>query len=269
MPYFVASVVVNFALLGGAIVLLYLQPDWLKSYPYIAKQLALVRDLTLAALVGLPAISFLRSARRARMVANAVLASDEQFKPLRAILEEQCRALGMAAVPELFITDRVTPPFSQAGSDWNHDYIVLGEAALETDLAQSHDIAEYFIGYELGRIRLGHTQLWNELLLKYIEVIPYLGNPLRHARTYSRDRYGAVLSGGRVNALLLYAANRRLLADLDADDYIRHALGVRGFWVTLAALQDSMPPLAFRLQELHKRSMTLQGGIEPRPKETD
>ncbi len=268
VPYFIIAVIVNFALLAGALTLLFIHPDWLKNHPFIAKQVALLRDLIVAALVGLPALTFTRSIRRARLLATAVEASDEQFKYIRSILEEQCRTLGMAKVPELFIADHVNPPFSAGGSDWQRDYIVLGESALEADLDQSQDIAAYFLGYELGRIRLKHTALWNQLLLAYIEAVPYLANPLRHARTYSRDRYAATLAKG-IQGLLLFAANRRLLVDVNADAYVRHALGVHGFWVNVAALQVPAPPLAFRLQELHKRWKALQGGIEPRSKEHD
>jgi hypothetical protein len=269
VPYFITAVIVNFALLAGALVLLFIHPDWLKHHPFIAKQVGLLRDLIVAGLVGLPAVSLARSIRRARMLATAVEASADQFPSMCAILEKHCRALGVTKIPELFIADRVNPPYSVAGSDWQSDYIVLGEAALETDLDQSLDIAAFFLGYELGRIRLHHTALWNELLLAYIEAVPYLANPLRHVRTYSRDRYGAALAKGKIRGLLLFAANRRLLVDVNASAFIRHALGVHGFWVNVAALQEPAPPLAFRLQELNKRWMALQGGIEPRSKELD
>ena len=85
----------------------------------------------------------------------------------------------------------------------------------------SSDAMAFILGRELGRIRLGYTRLWKEILLTYVLRIPYLNIPITRVRTYSCDRYGAFLAPAGVRGLIiavslsgrntidLYMANQR------------------------------------------------------------
>ena len=64
------------------------------------------------------------------------------------------------------------------------------------------DAIAFNIGREVGRIRLKHTEWWDELLISYIVRIPVLRTPLMHLRAYSADRYGAFLEPGGIRGLI-------------------------------------------------------------------
>ena len=249
-PYFLFSVILSLTVVVATIVIIVFAPDWLKSHAMLSKEVKLVRAALVAALVGMPFLTLLRRRRNAYIHGQSIRLSRNQFAPIYEILEKQCQRLGMTEVPALYITDKGIPPYSKAFSSRNDHSIVLHQNLLEADLQKTLDVAAFTIGYELGRIRLGHTDWLDEMLLTYIFIVPFFANPLRQLRTFSRDRYGAYLAPDGFRGLLFAASARRLLNDVNVDDYLNQAESYGGTSVKSAIYFYTEPSVLRRVQEL-------------------
>lgn len=269
--YFLASVILSLIVVAAAVVIIVFAPDWLKSHALFSKGAAAVRAALVAALVGMPLLVLLRNRRDTYVHGQSVRLSRNQFAPIYQILERQCRRLGMTEVPGLYLTDKGIPPYSKAFSTRSDHSIVLHENLFEVDLQETLDVAAFTIGYELGRIRLGHTHWLDELLLTYIFVVPFLANPLRQLRTFSRDRYGAFLAPDGFRGLLFAATARRLLNDVNVDDYLKQADSYGGAWVKSAIYFYDVPSALRRVQELRSAGFEafLRSRSDPSPASDD
>lgn len=251
-PYFAIAVVVNFALMAAAIVVLAVAPEWLRAHPVLHKQAELLSGLAIAALLGVPFLAYQRNVRVASMRGWSVRASQTQFAAVYEILEAQCRRLGLATPPELYITDKAISRDAMAYGAWKESCIVLDQNVIAPDVSKMRDVIAFDIGSELGRIRLGHTNGWQEMLVTYVVALPFIGNPLRQVRTYSRDRYGATLAPDGFRGLLMGAVGRRLLDAVDRDEFLDQARDYGGGWVKATRFEGKTPPVLARIQELRR-----------------
>ncbi len=255
---YIGSIIINFVLMGLAIAFVVHPPGWIKEFPFIGKEVTLLRALAISALIGIPGAVLIRNRRRALVAGNSVLLSPTQFPEVYAILEAHCKRLGMTKIPELYLTVGTIRPFSEAFSAWHRDFIVLHQIALDPDYRKSLDILSFAIAYELGAIRLNHTAWWNDMLLTYISALKWPINPLKRVRVYSRDRYGAYLAPAGFRGLLIYAVGRRLMNSVNVEDYLDQATRYRGLWADITMLTEPRPPVLERLRELQRAGFTLE-----------
>jgi hypothetical protein len=262
-PIFVASVIVNFALMAVALILVFHEPAWIKAHPFVSKETTLLRILAITALAGIPLLVLNRNRREAAVRGNSVRLSSEQFSGVYAILVEHCQRLGMTEVPELFLTGGSIAPFSETFSSWRERYIVIHQVVFDIDEQKTKDVISFILGHELGAIRLNHTSIWNEMLLTYISTLKWLRNPLERVRTYSRDRYGAALTPTGFRGLLINATGRRLMGHVDIEDYLKQARSYGGFWSNLNVFFERKPQVLTRLKQLRAAGYTYQPPGEP------
>jgi hypothetical protein len=243
-------IVLNLVVLALAIWIAIQGGDWLKTHPYLAKYELRIRSLAIAALIGIPASTLLRNTRHARISGDSVRISPKQFPELYDILVRHCDRIGFQPLPELYVTDHASKEPARAFSSWKCNYIVLGSTFLQPDLKPMLGVFSFLIGRELGRLRLGHTSWWNELLLSYVMKIPYVKNPMIHMYLYSEDRYGAYLASDSLPGLIGIAVGRRMLPVTDLSQYLSDdAYG--SFWDDLATFVSDTPPIYRRLRALH------------------
>jgi hypothetical protein len=246
---YLATVLVNLALFALAIYLVEHGTAWLDQYPRLAKRAQDVRALALAVLAAPPALVFLRHRRRAYAEGNGVRVSARQFPELHDTLVRYCDRLGHSEIPALFLADQAKGT-SEAFAAWRDEYIVIRPVFLIAPLEEVRPIYEFEIGRELGRIRLGHTRWWDELLIAYVVKLPLLRNPLLHTRTYAYDRYAAYLAPDSVRGLIVLASGRPILKLVDVPEFVAQAESSRGFWPWLANLTRREPHVTFRLRAL-------------------
>jgi len=249
-PYFIASVILNFTLMAAAIALVVHEPAGLKTHPILDKELSVIRFLAITALIGIPMLVLRRNRREAYVRGNSVRLSRTQFPEVYAILEDHCRRLGMAEIPELFLTASTIQPFSQTYSSWRENYIVLHQILFDTDYKKTLDVVAFTLGHELGAIRLNHTAVWNEMLLTYVSAIKWLKNPLSRIRVFSRDRYGAYLAPTGFRGLLIYAAGRRMMNYVNIEEYLEQSRRYGGIWSGLNTFAEPLPQVLIRIQQL-------------------
>jgi hypothetical protein len=248
---YAASVLVNVLLGVASVVILLLGAEWLQAYPRLAGHIEQIRLLAVAAVVALPAASLLRGMRRTAALGNAVRLSDTQLPELQAILRRHCQRLGMAAVPQLYLSGELDRcrVFSAGG----REHIVLGGPLLQVpDPHVRRDGLAFALGAALGSIRLGHTRWWDDALLAYVGRIPVVRVPLEAVRTLSRDRYGAFLAPEGLAGLVVEASGGDMLSELSLDAYVRQATEFEAgsAWAWAAGLWRSRPHVAGRLRQL-------------------
>jgi hypothetical protein len=100
---------------------------------------------------------------------------------------------------------------ARAYRSWKCDYIVLSSKFLQPNLQPMLPVFAFWLGREIGRLRLEHASWATEFLLAYVDKIPYLSNPLRRVFTYSEDRYGAFLAPEGLPGLIGVASGRLML----------------------------------------------------------
>jgi len=244
------SVVINFILLAAAILLLVYGPQLVENYPMLHDNRNKLRALIIAILAAPLFVTSLRYTRRAFIRGNSVELSDKQIPFIFQILRRHVEKLGLIQVPELYLSDRGISEPSGSFSTWSEDYIVITTGYLDPKIENSHDTIAFLLGFELGRLRLGHTKFLDELLLSYVQKIPYLRNPIRHIRVYSRDRYGAFLAPEGLAGLVVQASGRRQLKLINVADYVDQTKGYGGALTWLAHLQKKDPPVSRRVQRL-------------------
>ena len=249
-------VILNFVLLGLGIALLVHEPAWVKAHPILSKPILVARLLAWSALIGIPLLALNRNRREASIRGNSVRLSRTQFPEVYAVLEDHCRTLGMTAIPELFLTGSTIQPFSQTFSSWRENYIVLHQIIFDINVEKTTDVLAFTLGHELGAIRLNQTAVWNELLLTYVSAIKWLRNPLERVRTYSRDRYGATLAPTGFRGLLIYATGRRLMDQVNIEDYLDQSRAYGGIWSNLDIFFEGRPQVLTRINQLRAAGFT-------------
>lgn len=251
-PISVASVLVNLSIMIAAIAIVTYGSEWLAFHPFLAKRMEELRMAAIAAVLAPPAIAIMRNARRGSIRGNSIRLSSDQIPEIYRILEKQCERLGITETPELYLSN--TADESHAFSSWKRNFIVLSTDNLGA-FEESHDVIAFFLGRQIGAIRLGHVTWWNELLLWYILKLPWISLPVRKARAYSEDCYGAFLSPHGLRALLLLAAGRHLTRTVNIQSYLQQVSEYGGLWDRAAAFGAETSPIARRVKALHEAGL--------------
>jgi Zn-dependent protease with chaperone function len=153
---------------------------------------------------------------RAKMLGNSVKVGRNQYPELFEIVERQCRALGLAAPPAVFIVNRDGAVNAVAIKVLKDKYVLLFADLVDVMLAHgSTNELSSIVGHELGHHAAGHTAWWKGALLKPAMFIPFLGGAYSRACELTADRIGLYLCGDKDTAcrgLIAYACGSRVLS---------------------------------------------------------
>jgi hypothetical protein len=254
-PVFIATVLLNLALVAGALALGLYGGDWLAGHPRVAKYANGLRVTAIAAVLAPFVLTFARNRRHASVRANSVQLSRAQFPEIYEEFEQMCATIGMQPPPELYLSANAIKAPSAAYSSWHVDYVVLDDKFLEANMRTAPDVCRFFLARELGRIRLGHTRWFDDILIAHVTRTPRLANPLMHVRTYSHDRFAMTLAPDSIRGLTALAVGRRLLNQLDVEAFLTQARTVRGWWARAASLGRDTPRVAYRVLELERAGL--------------
>ena len=250
IPLFVAYALLNALLAAAAIFIVFKGSDWLHAHPALAAYHGRIRALAIAAVLGVPATIFLRNTRHAIVRGKSIALSPQQLPQIHAILHRHCERLDIHPLPELYFSDLNTPKPARAYRSWKCDYILLSSKFLQPNLQPMLPVFAFWLGREIGRLRLKHASWNTEVLLAYVDKIPYLSNPLRRVFTYSEDRYGAFLAPEGLLGLIGHASGRLMLSEVNVAEYLKQARAYGGVWARLAALTDGEPTISQRIEAL-------------------
>ena len=260
---FAVTVLLNLAMMAGAVLLAINGREWLKAYPELKPFAGGLRATAIAALLSPPALIVLRNTRRAIVRGNAVLLSRDQLPELYTTFQRFCEAVGLHPAPELYLTEEAIHDYSGAYSTWWRDYVVLRAWFLESDLARSREVYEFFLAREVGRVHLHHTKWWDEMLICYVLSIPGLRNPIEHVRTFSHDRYALALAPDSLRGLIVQSSGRRMLRHVSVPAYVRQAITFGNQWARIAARTRHFPHVSMRVRLLYEAGFITIDGTPP------
>jgi hypothetical protein len=249
-PLFVIYAVLNLLLLLAVLFIVIKGSNWLRGHPFLEEYRGRIRTVAIAAVFGIPAIVFLRNTRHALTRGKSIAVSPQQFPQIYAILQRHGQKLNIHPLPELYISDMKMRKPAHAYRSWKCDYIVLSSKFLQPNLEPMLPVFAFWLGREIGRLRLNHASWFTELLLAYVEKVPYLSNPLRHAFTYSEDRYGAFFAPEGLPGLIGIVAGRRMLPELNTADYLKQVKAYGGIWARLGRFMEEQPATSTRIEAL-------------------
>ena len=252
-PVWIGSVVLNVVICVFAITVVIRGGVWIFGlFPFLARYEGEIRAVALAAVLAPPLLISSRNARLARVRGGAIKVSPTQLPLVHRRFTELCADAGVEVPPTLWVTDEAVNVWARSYSAWQREYVVLGYDVIEKDRSDLEDVWSFLLAREIGRLAFGHVNWTNELLVSYVERLPWVRRPLRHVRSYSLDRVGAHLVPEGVRALIIRQSGRRPLPTLNIPEQIRYALSVDGSWLTLSNLIQEEAHPAVRMQRLYR-----------------
>lgn len=251
-----AAVVFNLLLCLGAVGVVIREGAWLfATFPFFSRFEGEIRAIALAAVFAPPLLVFTRNRRLAQVRGNGVKVSPSQYPPLSARFAEHCAKLGTVDPPTLYVMDHAIEDVTHAFTSWHREFVVIGTDYLEKDLEALEDVWSFLLGRELGRLAFGYEKWWDQVLLSYVNRLPWVWRPLSHVRTYTLDRVGAFLEPEGARALVILASGRRVIPSTNVAEHILYARTAGGFWFRLSNLIDAHPHAAVRLRTLYDQGL--------------
>jgi Zn-dependent protease with chaperone function len=253
VPLYVFSVLVNLFIVAlivvGALLLGFLNA--LAGDPLSGPMVEVIRVAFVALLLLVPGLVVYRQLTRAGIRGSAVRLSRRQFPDIYSLKEDFARRLELSRDPEIYLMSGNGTLNAFAASTFGYDFVVIHSELFSNTYEKNKEALAFIVGHELGHLRLGHTRLWYQLSVAYVDRVPLLGGFLSRAREFSCDRHGACLAPWGQEGLVLLAAGRYVYKEVDVDELLEQAREFQGFWPTVAQLPQSHPFTARRLKALY------------------
>ena len=253
IPLYILSVLVNLSIialiLAGALFLGYLNA--LAGEPLSGPMVDTIQVAFVALLLLVPGLVVYRQLTRAGIRGSAVRLSRRQFPDIYAVKEDFSRRLRLKRDPEIYLMSGNGALNAFAASTFGYDFVVIHSELFSNTYHKNKDALAFIIGHELGHLRLGHTRLWHQLSIAYVDRVPLLGGFLSRAMEYSCDRHGAYLAPRGEEGLVLLTAGRYVYKQVDIEELLEQAQQFRGVWPVLAQLPQSHPFAVRRLRSLY------------------
>jgi Zn-dependent protease with chaperone function len=253
VPLYLFSVLFNLLIVAlivvGALLLGFLNA--LAGEPLSGPMVEVIRVAFVALLLFVPGLVFYRQLNRAGIRGSAVKLSQRQFPEIYAVKEDFARRLELRRDPEIYLMSGNGTLNAFAASTFGYDFVVIHSELFSNTYEKNKEALAFIVGHELGHLRLGHTRLWYQLSVAYVDRVPLLGGFLSRAREFSCDRHGAYLAPWGEKGLVLLAAGRYVYKEVDLDELLEQAHRFQGFWPAVAQLPQSHPFTARRLKVLY------------------
>lgn len=190
---------------------------------------------------------------------NGIKLSEKQYSSFYAVYRKTAEELGITKIPNAYIIHAAGELNAFAIKIARKRMVVFYAELVETltegdKLDELHAVA----AHELTHVRLRHIYYW--FFLIPFNFLPFLGKMLSRAREYSADRGALVICKDTTSvtqALVKLAAGKFVAKEVDIDEYIQNAHCERGFFIWLAKLIATHPPIPTRIQALNEFSSQL------------
>ena len=132
--------------------------------------------------------------------------------------------------PEIYLMSGNGTLNAFAASTFGYDFVVIHSELFSNTYEKNKEALAFIVGDELGHLRLGHTRLWYQLSVAYVDRVPLLGGfPLASQGSSPCDRHGAYLAPRGEEGLVLLAAGRYVYKEVDLDELLDQAREVPWF----------------------------------------
>jgi Zn-dependent protease with chaperone function/type II secretory pathway pseudopilin PulG len=196
---------------------------------------------------------FAQSGLIAYVKGNAVRLTPQQYPDLHARLDDCCRRLGLATVPDTYLLHADGAFNAFATRFLGRHFLVLFSDVVDA-LRERPAALNFYLGHELGHVHRGHL-VWRPVLLP-ASFLPLLGPAYQRACESTCDRYGAACCDDpedAVRGLSALAAGGRRWQDLNVPEYLQQAGETSGFWMSFHELVSDYPWLVKRVARVAAR----------------
>jgi hypothetical protein len=252
-----ACVAINAAIVALAIVFVWFARDFVSAHPYLSKHVDALRAVAIAGVAALPASALGRRVKRYAERGNGIRLSPTQLSACHEMLVSACRRLGVRDVPALYLVphsdlEAMSAAFSVLGE---RSVVALSPELFGKEWEKNERAIRFAIGQGVGALRLGHTRWWFEVLTSYAVAIPVIRAPVRAVLAFSRDRCGAIVEPDGVTGLIIHAAGKELVRQIDVPSFVDEAMRFGGFWATVAGAKRRRPHLMLRAKLLYEAKL--------------
>jgi Zn-dependent protease with chaperone function/Tfp pilus assembly protein PilE len=190
---------------------------------------------------------FVQSGFIAWIKGTAVKLSAEQHPDLYQRFEHCCRKLEMKELPAIYILEGGGMLNAFATRFFGRNFVVLLSDVVDA-LKDDSEGVNFYIGHELGHIRMGHLtgKLWRLPVLW----LPLLGAAYMRAQEYTCDLHGRACCANPLaasHALMALAAGAERWKTSNLANYARQAEENSGFWGSFHELISAYPWLTKRV----------------------
>lgn len=200
--------------------------------------------------IGFIAYVFAQSAWVASIRGTAVQITGEQFPDLYAKFEECCKRLQIDVVPEAYLLNGNGIFNAFAARFFGRNFVILYSDVVDA-FDNQPDSINFYIGHELGHIRLKH--LTGHIWRLPIMWLPLLGAAYSRAKEYSCDRHGRACcesAESAARALLVLGAGARRVHTTDLSAYTQQIATSAGFWASFHEIISGYPWLTKRVSRV-------------------
>ena len=199
----------------------------------------------------------------ARIRGNAVRVSERQLPDLHARCVAAAQHLGLAATPEVYVTQADGALNAFATRLLSREFVVLHAELMEKS-ADPRQV-DFVIAHEMGHLAAGHLK-WRTFLLPYM-MVPWLGAAYSRACEYTCDRCGLSFVGDEEAAArgLLLLAVGGLAPRVSLEAYLDQRLETEGFWAGVYELVSTHPFLTKRVAALRAVRSPHEGATARHP----
>ena len=198
-------------------------------------------------------IFVLRFYQAAIAKANAVRVGPNQFPDIWNMYRDLGAAMGMTAVPKLYVTNGNGIVNAYALScNTRHKYVVI-HSEITVLMKDAPQAVEFVLAHELAHHKLEHVSLWRIVIGFIPNLIVPLGVSATRAQEYSADRVAhAVCKHRHQDAMNLLAVGPWIQGSIDEDAWKEQCAQERTeFFVRVANLFSNHAVLVKRSKALH------------------
>lgn len=177
---------------------------------------------------------------------NAVKVSARQFPEVYVKAQELAQKMEME-LPDIYVLQAGGSLNAMATRFLGRDFMIIFSDVLEMAYEEGEAALTFVIAHELAHIKRKHLSMrW---LIYPGLLIPFLGTAYMRACEYTCDRFGAnYVPEGAVKGLLVLAAGKQLYRKMDVAAFVQQTETEKGFFVWLAEVVATHPPLAERVR---------------------
>jgi Zn-dependent protease with chaperone function/type II secretory pathway pseudopilin PulG len=208
-------------------------------------------------LVGFVLYLFAQSALIAHIKGNGVELSEAQFPDLHAHFVACCDRLQLGTRPKAYIINGNGGLNAFATRFLKTEFVVLNSDVVDA-MAQQPDAIRFYIGHELGHLRMKHLAI-GHLLRWPVLWLPLIGAAYSRSRETTCDRHGLACTDtpdSAARALAALSAGAQRWKGLDVGAYRRQLDQSSGFWMSFHELLAGYPWLTkrvARVMDIHSK----------------
>jgi len=197
----------------------------------------------------------------ARLKANGVLVTAQQWPELHQIIEQSQAKLGISGAKAYIVQDSAFNAYAMRAA--GRDFVVLNSGAVDTLLRKGRiDDLRFLVGHECGHVAFGHLGFTGGFLPMFAELIFPLYAWYRRCQERSADRAGLWCAGNRVDAhrsIATLAGGAEMGSRIDINGIAAQWHEIRDeFWVRYTMFYSPYPHLCDRILLVHSAADELR-----------